>query len=1622
MKRLQDIKSNQRWRYARPLDNRTNAKYIPIWSKSPERGKASSINPDLARILRDNPTSYSLPPSSGVLWDAQRQLKGMRGGLVNKQEVSNGKGDSLTLKQKIADEQGVMLLGSSILPATESQEGSSFSRYITARHINLTGAGSQMYQGLEGLGQLQRFRADVKKMVAQHGSVKFHLAVKVAYKKTMTENGEEIAWEVRNNQSEYISSQPAIISARQQARGLLERQIDQISSVIRDKMLGDRQAQDGVQYNLALDRILSLNLNVIKYNPLNGSGWVPTSKLFLNRRVGNVNNIGGDSHSKCAECGGNPCNHCFKHAITTALLPDTRIRVSDCQTAWVSPDFPIKWDGLTFPVSIDQMDTFEEHNPNYQVVVLQYTPPPGEEVLNDSKQFDRKVDGEQWNPISVVRSPPLSSIPTTPLWLLLVGDHYCSVRSPSALLKQQVNTHDCNSVEVCPHCFKVCYTSTRTTEESVRILTDAGHTLKTWTKGKIHGDQWDNTRGRFLFKSKFKDWQKTAVHALFQPDNGVIPSFTKKDSDGMLIKVLGKDLHSKWAASLKKVSAVDVLHQHHRHPCIASSDQDTPPPLIKMPKDGETLSWKYRHAQVKTPWFIVSDFESTLAKIDKDRTRDDETAGIRDTHQANSYYIRAIYEDNIDELDDHLKKHRDNINTQLDRTKLERHFTANSKDDDVLGHFYDDLWEIRNHILELNSNFPTFDPDKFYRPGDETKNGTATECYLCNTPFSDTNRKNRDHCHLTGYYRGPACGKCNKALVVTGPRYKIPTFFHNLSGYDSHHLVQKAHLFTEKCDEEAFGGRPQTPKQQKVMKTVGELPPMEEEEETVPAGHQKTDTKTASNLGVIALNNQKIKTFWVNNIQFLDSMAHMKDSLDNLTKNLLDKETRTKGKTNMFPETRQHFRQRFPAATDTDLLLLLRKGVYPYNWMDDLAKMATTMLPPQDDFYNVLSRSGIADKEYRHAQQVWTAFDCKTFLDYHNLYLELDVCLLGDILRSYRHTGIAKMGIDPFHVSNTNYFSLPAYSWDCMLKLTQEQRPGFKIELLTDQTMYEFFEGRASDIFAPDADGKPAFLRRDYGMGRGGLSFVGDRSATANNKHMGGDYDPAKPSSYIMYLDANNLYSVSQSLPTPYKDFRWMGDGELAALASSDPAAQLRLLEEWYLTQYGDGAEAMPMMTNLPPCKTDYRGMVLEVDLEYPDPLHDAFNNFPMAVQKGAVENANLSPYQRGMLAFYKQKLPTTEKLLPTLEKKVRYKLHIRNLLFYLQHGMVMTKLHRGVKFTESAFLRHYVDKCTAFRKAATNDFEKAFWKLSLNAIFGKSQENVRGYTDFRLLNTRRAIQQAGKNPRLQMPVRLYNEHLVGASYSKATVNLNKPVFIGSTVLDLSKLWMYKFHYDYLQRRYTHDNIRVLMSDTDSLCFEIYTEDFYADMVSEEGLPWFDRSNFEKGHEHLDKSRAKELGLFKDEAGGIPIKQFDGLRAKMYSIQTTRPAFDGSDTKGAMKGIPRVAAKGITQSDFSKTLQGLPNAGTFIKFPSIRAKDHQIYTLQCHKVGLSRFDDKGFLTFGERSIKYGHKDLRPGTGAIVLKEEALAAKGFTRDFLGGKTLEDCLETAGSDQDDEDGGD
>ena len=371
----------------------------------------------------------------------------------------------------------------------------------------------------------------------------------------------------------------------------------------------------------------------------------------------------------------------------------------------------------------------------------------------------------------------------------------------------------------------------------------------------------------------------------------------------------------------------------------------------------------------RIPFVIYADFESFAEPVDK-KIGKGTTQYLKHTPSGFCYTIKC--------MDESIYKGKTVI------------YTMKEDGEDIGKKFVEYL---ENDLKEVYKILKTTIPIRM-TDQEEANLKNAKVCYVCKEDLE--NDRVRDHCHLTGKYRGAAHSICNIKMRV--PEF-VPVLFHNLEGYDSHLLIKSLGLSEGKIDC--------------IPKTDEKYISFSKEVviETITDKEGKEHEKTLE-------------------IRFLDSLKFTLKSLDSLVGGLR-------------PEQFTTLEREMGTSK-----LLKKKGVFPYEFMTEFDKLGVDNLPPKKNFYSKLNNTDRSDEDYKHAQKVWNEFGCKTMRDYHDLYLKTDVLLLADVMENYRKICIKNYGLDPLW-----YYTAPGLAWDASLKISK-----VNLELLTDPDMYLMVE------------------------------------------------------------------------------------------------------------------------------------------------------------------------------------------------------------------------------------------------------------------------------------------------------------------------------------------------------------------------------------------------------------------------------------------------------------------------------------------------------------------------------------------------------------------------------------
>ena len=614
---------------------------------------------------------------------------------------------------------------------------------------------------------------------------------------------------------------------------------------------------------------------------------------------------------------------------------------------------------------------------------------------------------------------------------------------------------------------------------------------------------------------------------------------------------------------------------------------------------------------------------------------------------------------------------------------------------DCVEHFLNKLFKIRNRIFNLlldKEPIIMTEQDKMYFK-------TTQTCHICEKVIEKDDKlghKTADHSHLDSTFLGPAHNLCN---LKRQEQFRIPVICHNANKYDSHFILSALHMIS-----------------------------------------------SPERINALPLNTESFRTFTIGGLNFLDSMAFLPMSLNQLTKDL-----------KLTPNFKYKILDQLNLYTSTDSLkkeLLLCKQIYPYEYVTNFNVYKEKSLPSKQQFSSVLNNTEISNEDYEHALNVFKTFQCSTFQDYTELYCLLDVALLSEIVMHFRNIIFVDVKLDLFQ-----YISLPQASLDIMLKTTKNE-----LELVSDTTMHFLIEKNI----------------------RGGLVFCGDR-------YMENDLNDFTDD--IIYVDVNSLYATCMTFKLPYSNFEWCS---LEYLNNID----------W---------------ENI---NTDGKfGFILQVDLICPNSIHDLLSDYPVAPENVTITYDDLSPYTKHCLQQLRNETNyKAEKLIASVGDKKNYLTHFANLKFYLSLGFKLDKIHCGFSFIQIDCFSNFINYCMEKRKNSVSKFSGLTWKLLCNSLYGKTVERVRDRLNCKFSSNEQYCRKYISDSNA-VSFKILNDKLVCIFQKQQKVFMNKPICIGFSILERSKLIMYELFYKQLRPKFAI--MKCLYSDTDS--FILYCKKFIHD-------------------------------------------------------------------------------------------------------------------------------------------------------------------------------------------------
>ena len=740
--------------------------------------------------------------------------------------------------------------------------------------------------------------------------------------------------------------------------------------------------------------------------------------------------------------------------------------------------------------------------------------------------------------------------------------------------------------------------------------------------------------------------------------------------------------------------------------------------------------------------------------------------------------------------------------------------------DDCVEHFVE-------AINNLNTGFSTFYNSAKYKEcnlttEEEHEFQQSKLCHLCDKEiYPHTGNKDfkkvRDHCHYTGKFRGAAHSCCNITATEKKQSF-VPILFHNGSGYDFHLFIDQ---LVSKAHEVFWA----------------------ETKDGVMV------SKFDQNFKLLSKNDEEYISITYGKMRFLDSFRFLSSSLDKLGKSLDD-----------FPIMKKVLGESFDKILTTKL-------AFPYEYFNTSEDDSKVLLLTKKDFYSHIRQGYPTDEEINRTFEIIKKYNLKTKKDFLMFYNKLDTLLLADIMNQFNNSCMEYYSLSPL-----NCYSLPGFGWNAMLKMTEvnldyinNNNDYLRIEKgirggLSGVMGDRYYERKEENIVIMNPTYHEIFNFKpencsDKNIDWGSITILGD-----DNHEDVKNCKAERMNLELLYIDKNNLYGEGMSQALPYE------------LMSVVDCVDFTPEQQYYLYQH---------IMNIPD-DADV-GCFVECDLEYPDNIKYKTRHFPLAISKRAVEWCELSSEQQEQwmkLNNNKNVYKATEKLVADQHHKYKYVLHYRLLKLFVNLGMIVRRMHSVQWFKQSSWLKSYIDFNTEKRKNAKTDFEKDLFKLMNNAVYGKTMEDVKNRVNIKFVpkdDSEKCMKEVSK-----LSFNRFKEfdNYNAYHHTKQLVKLDKPMYLGAAILDLSKLSMYDDFYNKFQPYWGIDNLQMHYTDTDSMNLSFWTPDLNTDL--EYFKDHFDFSNAPKDHPLYDKSNEKVIGKQKLELWDKP-KEAVFIRSKMYS-------------------------------------------------------------------------------------------------------------------------------------------
>ncbi|XP_037774372.1 uncharacterized protein LOC119570884 [Penaeus monodon] len=585
----------------------------------------------------------------------------------------------------------------------------------------------------------------------------------------------------------------------------------------------------------------------------------------------------------------------------------------------------------------------------------------------------------------------------------------------------------------------------------------------------------------------------------------------------------------------------------------------------------------------------------------------------------------------------------------------------------------------------------------------------------------------------------------------------------------------------------------------------------------------------------------------LNNLKFLDSLAFMNAGLNSLASTHIESKRPLRYS--------KHLVSHLPDEAQS--LLLTGKGIFPYEYLDDLKKLEDTCLPPIENFYSSLTGETITEEEYAHAHKVWDAAGCHTLGDYMECYLRVDVGLLADVVTAWRSMLTEKYGLDM-----VNYVSLPGYAYDAFLKMTKTS-----LELISD----------------------PELAHKIQRSVRGGLTTCVRPFTVAKNTLVNPHHDPLKEkSNFILYLDFNSLYASVMSEKLPFGNIRKLSPREKAEFTAAG------------LSNHDENGDI---------------GHWIVVDIRVPPEVARKTDELPLLIHHMNIRHQDISPYNNHLLASQNRRLPVKNtKLVASHLPQKDYLILLKHLQLLIDLGVEVQRVCDVYEFNQREFLSPFIHENIKARREAADKAQQMCFKTLSNSVFGRCLMNpLKRLERTSVVCKPSSFLKKIRSPLFKRLIPLAPNRVITIS-RLPSVKMEYPQYVGFTILELAKFKFYNFYYKVLKAHYG-DRVKLCYSDTDSYILSVETDDIEKELSISPLKEWIDTSNFSHDHPLYNPSTKGKLGLLKSETGEIPIKEAICLKPKTYSLLLNN---DQSST--GVKGIGRSEKRKLKHDNFRRIL------------------------------------------------------------------------------------------------------